>query len=73
MSAVSLFKVRSSFAIIFMESRLKVCSQPALHFRSDAQQFVICSWGYIMKVSDNFAILLILLALSYAVSMFVAV
>ena len=31
------------------------------------------TWEHIMKASDSFAILLILLALSYAVSMFVAV
>jgi hypothetical protein len=40
---------------------------------NDSQGCVIYFWRYIMKASDSLALILILMAISYIVSMFVAV
>jgi hypothetical protein len=42
--------------------QISIAAKPAMY-----------SWEHIMKASDSFALVLILMALSYAVSMFVAV
>jgi hypothetical protein len=41
--------------------QISFAAKPAIYF-----------WEFVMKASDSFALLLILMALSYAVSMFVA-